>query len=323
MSEPVEASYVLPLRWDRDGPVEELAEYLRDLAATVEVIVVDGSAPERFAEHHRHWGRWARHVTPDPRFHFLNGKVNGVLTGVFLASQEAVVVADDDVRYGPEDLRRVVAGLTDAELVLPQNYFHPLPWHARWDGARSLINRVLGGDFPGTLAVRRSALVALGGYDGDVLFENLELVRTVEAAGGRVRRDPGCFVRRLPPSSDRFLDQRIRQAYDELARPPRLVAALAVLPSVAWLASARRWRPLAAAACGAVALAEAGRRRDGARSVFPPSSSWLAPAWVMERAVCSWVAVGRRARGGCPYSGARIVRAATPVGRLRGKVGRR
>ena len=322
MSERLEASYVLPLRWDQDGPVEELGEYLRYLARHMEVIVVDGSPPDRFALHHRAWGPFTRHLPPDPTLRFLNGKVNGVLTGVLAAAHEAVVVADDDVRYGDEELRRVTAGLIDSDLVLPQNYFRPLPWHARWDSARSLVNRVVGGDFPGTLALRRSTLAAAGGYDGDVLFENLELVRTVKAAGGRVRRDAGCFVRRLPPTSERFLDQRVRQAYDELARPPRLAASLAVLPSVAWLARGRRWRPLAMAFGASVATAEAGRRREGARSVFPPSTAWLAPAWVMERAVCAWVAVARRALGGCPYSGARIVRAATPMRVLRRRLER-
>ena len=120
------------------------------------------------------------------------GKVNGVVTGVRECSHERVVIADDDVRYDAAALRRVVALLDEADLVRPQNYFDPLPWHARWDTARSLLNRVFTGDpafpvgdFPGTLAVRRSAFLASGAYDGDALFENLELMRTIRAAGGR------------------------------------------------------------------------------------------------------------------------------------------
>ena len=318
MPEPrLDASYVLPLRWSDDGPLDDLTAYLRTLATRVEVIVVDGSPAERFAAHHRAWAWFSYHMPPDPRFEFLNGKVNGVLTGLRQAGHEAVVVADDDVRYRWEELEHVVSALDSADVVRPQNYFSPLPWHARWDTARILLNRATGGDLPGTLGVRRSTLIEMGGYDGDVLFENLELMRTVEAAGGVVRHEPGCLVGRLPPTTSHFVGQRVRQAYDEWARPARMVAGLALLPSVAWLTARRRLAPLAAGTAATVVIAEAGRRRDGGRSRFPATSSLLAPGWVAERAVCSWLALARRAAGGCPYAGARFVHAATPARRLR------
>ena len=311
------ATYVVPLRWVEDGPFDDLSAYLEMLAGRMEVVVVDGSPPERFAHHHRAWHAFATHVPPDARFRFLNGKVDGVLTGIELARHEAVVIADDDVRYGWEALERVLSGLESADVVRPQNYFSPLPWHARWDTARTLLNRALDGDFPGTLGVRRSTLLELGGYDGDVLFENLELMRTVEAAGGVVFHDPGCLVRRLPPTARHFARQRVRQAYDEWARPARMAASLAILPSVTWLITRRRLGALGAAAAATVATAEVGRRRYGGGRYFPFSSSLLAPAWVAERAVCAWLALARRVTGGCPYGGVRFVRAATPVRELR------
>ena len=313
----LDATYVLPLRWAEDGPFDDLTSYLELLARRMEVIVVDGSPAERFAAHHRAWERFAVHLRPDPRFQFLNGKVNGVLTGIECARNEAVIVADDDVRYGFPELERVIAVLARADVVRPQNYFWPLPWHARWDTSRVLLNRALGGDFPGTLGVRRSTLLAVGGYDGDVLFENLELMRTVEAAGGEVVHDPGCFVRRLPPTARHFRRQRVRQAYDEFARPLRMAASLALLPAAATLVARRRVGVLAMAAAASVATAEAGRRRDGGTSRFPASCSLLAPAWLGERALCAWLALGRRFTGGCPYAGVRFLRAATPLRRLR------
>jgi hypothetical protein len=48
---------------------------------------------------------------------------------------------------------------------------------------RTLLNRASGGDWPGTLGVRRSALQRTGGYDGSAMFENLELVRGEAHAG--------------------------------------------------------------------------------------------------------------------------------------------
>jgi hypothetical protein len=204
-----------------------------------------------------------------------------------------------------------------ADLVRPQNFFDPLPWHARWDTARTLLNRAFGSDHPGTLGVRRAFLDRIGGYDGDVLFENLELVRTVTAAGGRVLDAPDMYVRRLPPSVGRFLEQRPRQAYDDLAQPLRLALFLALGPSLAAIAR-RRPQALLAVATVSIFAAEVGRiRHEGAR-VFDRLSPLFAPVWVIERACLVWVAiVSRFGRGGCLYAGQVIRRAANPPRELR------
>jgi hypothetical protein len=186
MSEPLGLSYLLPLRWTEERNLAELSAYLRFLAARCEVVVVDASPPELARRHRTAWGSTVRALPPSPDLGALNGKARGVLTGVPLCAHERVVIADDDVRYEDAALRRMSRLLDDADLVRPQNYFDPRPWHARWDTARSLVNRALGADYPGTLGVRRSRFLEMGGYDGDVLFENLELIRTVRAAGGRV-----------------------------------------------------------------------------------------------------------------------------------------
>jgi len=175
--------------------------------------------------------------------------------------------------------------------------------------------------------VRRGLVLAAGGYDGDVLFENLELIRTVQAAGGVVATPLDLFVVRRPPTVAKFLSQRVRQAYDDFAQPARLAAALAVVPSVLLvLARARRSaghavRPMGTAAALVAAAAELGRRRAGGRRVFPASASLLAPLWVLERGVCSWLAVATRLRsGGCPYAGRIVPRAANSRRALRRRI---
>lgn len=314
----MEISYVLPLRASAPVLDGDLTAYLRRISGLAEVLVVDGSEPAVFAAHAAAWGSYVRHLPVDAARATPNGKVGGVLTGVRHASHERVVVADDDVRYDAGSLAAVAAALDGAEVVRPQNHFDPLPWHARWDTGRILLNRATGGDWPGTLAVRRSALLATGGYDGAVLFENLELVRTVVAAGGRERLAQEVMVPRRPCSFRHFRSQRVRQAYDEWARPGRLALQLGVLPAAAALAGGGHWGPLAAGAAGVAALAEYGRRRDGGARVFPASASLLAPAWLLERGVCAWLAVGARLLGGgVRYRGATLARAATPVRELR------
>ncbi len=315
--EPVEV--VIPLRWDTGGEVAEFASYLKELSQWVDVTVVDGSPDPLFEVHADAWAAHARHIRPQPllpgRFGH-NAKVDGAMTGVRHARHELVVLADDDVRYDEKTLHQLVNRLRHTDLVRPANVFSAWPWHARWDGARTLLNRAIAGDWPGTFGVRRSVLLRTGGWDRDVMFENLELVRTVRAAGGTVADAPEILVQRRPPEAAQFLSQRVRQAYDDLAQPWRLAAALTTVPA-ATLAIRRRPAWLASAALASVVVAEVGRRRSGARRYVPGDVPLFAPLWVLERGVCSWLALAARLRGGVRYRGKRLRVAANSMRTLR------
>lgn len=316
---PVDLTYILPLRWSDDRGADELTFYLRWLAAQVdEVIVVDGSDAELFEAHSARWAGSVTHMSPDSSLAFRNGKVNGVTTGMSEASNERVLIADDDVRYDRAGLERMCDLLADHDLVRPQNYFEPLPWHAAWDTARSLLNRAFGADYPGTLGLRRAMFERTRGYDGDVLFENLELMRTVAAAGGREAAPLDLYVRRLPPQTDHFIGQRVRQAYDEFALPGRLALWLSILPATGAAVVTRSRRAAAVGILASIAIAELGRRRAGGTRYFPAHTALCAPAWLLERGLCSWIAVFNRAtRGGVAYRDGMLEKAATPVKELR------
>jgi hypothetical protein len=316
-----DATYILPIKASNPATAVDFTAYLQWLSSLVrEVIVVDDSHPQIFAAHASAWGSFVRHVAPDRNRATPMGKVGNVLTGIDLASCEHLIIADDDVRYDRSSLSRLIAALDAVDVARPQNYFEPLPWHARWDTSRMLLNRMTGGDWPGTLAVRRSILRATGGYDGSAMFENLELVRTVLAAGGRETSCLDIFVLRRPSTARHFWSQRIRQAYDEIARPGRLVVQLAVLPITIALAMGGQWFFIALICAALVALAELGRRRAGGTRVFPFSASLFAPLWVAERAVCSWLAVlSRVLLGGIRYRGTVLKLAANPEHVLRAR----
>jgi hypothetical protein len=317
------ATYILPIKASRAIASVEFADYLRSLSSMVrEVIVVDGSPPGIFADHAAAWGSVVRHVAPKPALATPMGKVGNVLSGIDLASHERVIIADDDVRYDRVSLSRLVAALDEVDVARPQNYFDPLPWHACWDTSRILLNRVTGGDWPGTLAVRRSILRDTGGYDGNAMFENLELVRTVLAAGGRDGAYLDIYVLRRPSTARHFWSQRIRQAYDEIARPRRLIIQLAFLPIAIALAATGHWLMLALIGAATIALAEVGRRRAGGTRAFPFGTSLFAPLWIAERAVCSWLAVSSRIIfGGVRYRGTVLNLAANPLSKLRARHG--
>jgi hypothetical protein len=316
----MKAEYVLPLAWDKTTSEREAAglnDYLSRLSLNVDVTVVDGSEPDVARRHTQMWNGVVRVLPPQPR-PGRNGKVAGVVTGLRAARHELVVIADDDVRYTPESLNAVLEALTaGADLVCPQNVLQPLCWHSRWDTARSLVNRAFGGDYPGTLGVRRSAFLSTGGYDGDVLFENLELMRTFAAHGLAVQHLPHVYVPRLRPTVAQFLSQRVRHAYDSQAQPLRLFAELALLPYLAGAVARRSPVRLGIFVAAAVALAERGRRRAGGAAVFEPAAAAWAVPWALERAVCAWLALLARLRGGVLYRGTRVPKAAHSVRQLR------
>jgi hypothetical protein len=308
-----DTTYVLPLRRaavvadDRD-----LTAYLSWLASRMHVIVVDGSPAEVYSHHQQVWGNLVSHlrlVSSTP-----NGKVAGVCDGVYAASTKYVVVADDDVRYNDATLAAVLRQLARHDAVVPQNYFQPSSWHARWDTGRSLVNRCFGRDYAGTIALTRNVFLAIGGYCGAVLFENLELARTLRAAGFSVCHATGIYVTRRPPSTRQFLAQRVRQAYDSHAQPLRFLAELSLLPVFVLTYRSRRWLGLLGATV--VAMAEVGRRRSRGTDVWPGRISLWAPVWVVERSITSWVALLLGRRGGVRYHGNRLKVAAHPQGWL-------
>ena len=316
-------SYILPIKWDAGQDPQELTGYLKSIADQVELIVVDGSNPANFLMHKEAWGLYGKHLPPSAEFNFVNGKVNGVMTGLRLAQHEKVVIADDDVRYTPEQLRLVASLLEQVQLVVPQNYFSPAPWHAQWDTARTLLNRALHHDYPGTLAVQRDFINQLGGYDGNVLFENLELMRTVEAGYGKVLYKPDLFVERLPPSDKHFWSQRVRQAYDDYAQPLKLAFFFALVPGLVAAGVVSPFLPLGLLVLS-VPIAEIGRRMHGGTKYFSAACALYAPCWLLERGICTWLAMVAKLRyGGVRYNHKIISIAANPIWKLRFKLNAR
>jgi hypothetical protein len=312
---PHDAEYILPLRRrDRAGE-EDFLHYLRWLGEQIDVTIVDGSDPALFAGLHRRLPDGVRHLPP--RHPGSNGKACGVMTGFDEARFERIIVADDDVRYDEAALAQMLDRLDGADFVRPQNVYTSHPWYVRVDTARMLVGRAFGGDFGGTVGVRRSRIRAAGGYRTDVLFENLELERVIRCGGGRIDVARDVFVSRVPPTMQHFARQRVRQAYDDFAQPARLSLELALAPLLALLLARRAWSQLGAVLLAGVTIAEIGRRAAGGAAVFPRSAALWTPLWLIERGIAVWFAVAARMRGGITYADHRIRDAATPASQLR------
>lgn len=303
-------TYLLTIRRVRfdEREAKDFVDYFRLLAdAGCAVLVVDGSPRDVFDAHEKEWFGACSHVPVNPRYTYLNGKVNGIHTGVGLSAHERIILADDDIRYTASDVRRMFELLGNYEMVRPQNYLRPLPFRACTEAARMLINRawIKEGDYPGTLGVRRGAMLRVGHYDGDVLFDNEELVRHFRTRGASVCYARDFFILKRPPSLRKWIEQRPRQAYEDFVMRVKTTffAALPAALVLAWLAGGWRWALAfaAAGACGAALVAARGLD-DGALRFFPAWLCLYAPLLVAERAVSTyWAFYWRVARGGYPF----------------------
>jgi hypothetical protein len=310
-SSDLQCSFILPIRRVQHDPleVEKLANYFILLrSAGCEVIVVDGSPAAVFDENKKSWQGFSRHVSPDPKYTYLNGKVNGVHTGIDLASCERIILADDDIRYSTADVERMCGFLDEFEMVRPQNFIAPLPWWARLETARILINRgaLKAGDYPGTCGFRRSTMHRVGHYDGDVLFDNEEIVRHFVLNGAHVKYALDFFIHKLPPTFRKWLEQRPRQAYEDFVMRAKTAAFLSVVPvtvALGFMVSARAAIFfLALLSLLSVSLSIRGLIRNAAYRFFPRTSTLFAPLWIFERSLSVYWAVYWWARyGGYPF----------------------
>ena len=310
-------SFIVPIRRVTFDLTEakSFAVYLQMLRSSgCEVLVIDGSEAAVFAEHHDLWSRVVSlHAAPDPRYKYLNGKVNGVHTGVDLASCERIILADDDIRFDVVDIERMCDLLDDFEMVRPQNYLRPLPWWARLETARILINRgvLRAGDYPGTCGFRRSTMHRVGPYDGDVLFDNEEIVRHFALHGANINYARDFFILKRPPTLKKWAEQRPRQAYEDFVMRAKTIAFLSLVPAV--FAAGLLMGPTAALfliiaiSLLAMLMSAWGLVRDRAYKFFPLSSPLFAPLWILERSISVYWAVYWRLRyGGYPF-GSRLL----------------
>ena len=324
-------SYLMPIRRSRFDFVEAegLRSYFQNVRTAVgEIIVIDGSPPAVFKRHHQVWSVISRHEPVDRRFGFINDKVNGIQTGVRLAANDKIILGDDDVRYTRENIEQIVKLLDNFELGRPQNYFgfsrepdnpashadksvyatNVVTFTARTEAARMLINRATlrTGDYPGTCAFRRDMFLRASDYDGDVLFDNEELIRHFAGLGRRIAYANDLFIEKRPPTFRKWVEQRPRQAYEDFglraktllfaAIPIGLIAARLLFGIEAML-----WCLLGVFVVAFI-TAFLGWSRGEARKFFPLHICLFAPLWLIERSLSTYWAFYWYIRwGGYPF----------------------
>jgi hypothetical protein len=266
-------------------PLDELrdfAEYLALVGSTdIDVVVVDGSAPEVFEENRRVL-RWvSRHMPARVQHRGAAGSIDPVRTAIEVAACDKVIIAGEDIRYCADSLDDMCDLLDVHEVVEPQDYYDPMPWWGGIDAGRMLVHRGIHPmpDKGSTFGFRRGAIRGLRSID-----------RAEVLSAGDV------FVRRIPPIFDEWLRQRPAHADVDFVIPAKAIFFMSLIPvaiALALLGGAGAVTGYTGAiAVGAVALAARGR--NGAAPFFPWRACLFAPLWVLERSITVHWALWRR-----------------------------
>lgn len=310
-------SIIVPIKVGSIRPLDGFAECYREVLRAdeaVELVVADESPPEVFDWLADRLGPLPRttHFRPENRHpRGANGKLNNVRAAIPHCRGAFVLMVDDDYRPTPGAIAQLRSVLRPGSVVRALTRLSD-------PGLADLVERagMLQGlaiapyYFCGNLAFDR-ALARPGFPRTDGLFDELAISRELAALGAEAVMVVEPWFPIMPSSRRKFLQQRIRYAYEHLHNVPRATMYLGVVPVLLGLLLVA---PLAAAGLaaaitlGTVLLALVGQRRYPS---LAPSLTWLlAPVqfWFLPFAI--WVAAAFYLTGGMPYGGGRVKRPA-------------
>ncbi|TSA30214.1 MAG: glycosyltransferase [Verrucomicrobiaceae bacterium] len=198
-----------------------------DYSGKMEVIVVDDGSSDRTGE--------AVSATGDPRVRLITqpnqGKAHALQNGVNSTENEILVFVDADTRFEKDAIRHLVAAFHDPAI-------GAVSGHARVGNLRTFLARCQDLEYvsgfnldrrayaawncitvaPGAIsAIRRSAILAAGGFSYETLAEDTDLTLAIHKAGYRIEYQPKAIAHtEAPETFSTLAKQRFRWAYGTL-----------------------------------------------------------------------------------------------------------
>jgi ceramide glucosyltransferase len=194
-----------PLCGAEPGLYERLRSFCQQSCAELQIVcgVRDGLDPalEVVRRLQREFPRLALEIAVDATPHGTSAKVSNLISMLPHARHDFLVIADSDVRVGPDYLQRVISPLRDEGVgivtclyrgspgpglwsllgsMFINEWFMPAVRLAGWCGSRSFVSGA-------TIAVRRAALSRIGGFAAiaDQLADDYRLGELTRRAGLR------------------------------------------------------------------------------------------------------------------------------------------
>lgn len=281
------------------------------LRGRLQLVVANDSPPHIFATVNEWFADEAvDHFRPDVSFMTgMNNKMNSIHAAVQHVTREYALVLDDDYRPSPESVCAFIRQMERGKysfmksMVVYRKFFFTDLIYSCGIFICNLVHRQR--EFCGHFGFRTTDLRKIGFPPKDGLFDELTFENHFIRNGQAVGYADDVYLEMVTQGKRKFLEQRVRYAYEYLAHPKWFVTFLLLLPTIL---VAVVWAPPIAVLlalgitliCWVIALW--GQLRFG-RGRFPRLTWLLGPVWFWIFPFTSWLALVHRFRGGYPFGG--------------------
>lgn len=285
------------------------------LRGRIEIIIIDSSDNDVFSA----LDSWFRegpitHIRPSIEQNpGENGKLVNILAGLRQIRFDKVLILDDDYRPTEDTILHFLDRLSRFDCLKSMVYYIDPHFHDLINAVGILIINTLSPDrqFCGHIGFKVDAFLRAGFPDLAILYDELAIERRFRNAQLNIGFAEDIHLEMVTHGTNKFFEQRVRYAYENLAYPFRFTVFLSVLPilCVSFLSS-----PICG--CALVALlmlfvtmvAAVGQLRYSYGRL--PWNTWIyAPLWLFPYLITTWIALFVRFRGGILFGGSRILRA--------------
>lgn len=315
----MELSIIIPIKSKSIGAVESFAGYLAELSSElsgcgVQILVVDESPDDvySFLDSKLYDCTNIEHFVPDSEFRkWKNDKSNGVCAAICRCKNENILLVDDHYRLTKETVYKV------AEYYNKYDVFKCMP---KFDNAKISVLIDMCGMFVvnmldyrkqycGHLAFKKSQFSKNGFPCRDSLFDEFAFEKFLRKCGYKVG-----FVKDVALEATqnisvfKFLEQRVRYAYENMCMPVRFLTELSIIPLFIFLFNCSKIYALSfflLLTAFVMAVAFIGQSIYN-KGMYPKTTFLLSPLWYWHYPVTSWVALFCYLTGGVYFGGRKV-----------------
>jgi hypothetical protein len=288
------------------------SEHLQDL----QIIIANDSSPEIY-ETVASWFSTSKviHFRPSTDEKIgANDKVNSIFAAMEHVTSEEVLLLDDDFRPSVDSIRRFRAALRNYSCIKSMVTYIDPSFSDLINGCGIFILNLVHSErqFCGHLGFKLRDIREVGMPNPHGLFDELAFERQFKRAGKTIGFEPQIFLELVTHGTGKFLEQRVRYAYENMAYPFRFGLFLSVLPIIVLAMVLSNFYTalffVLALTLIVLVITLIGQLSFGADKF--PRYTWLfGPVWFWFYPFTTWVALVCYIRGGIWFGGRQVRRA--------------